>query len=116
MHRTFISLAAAAFVAAAIPSAAQAGCRGCGVAAGVVGGLAAGAIIGSALAQPRYVEPVYAGPPVYAAPPEYVDGPVCHLERHRYWVDPDTSTTKPSSRGPLHKAPDVADFTFSPRQ
>jgi hypothetical protein len=77
------AIAAAAMVAAALPSSAQAHCDGCGVAAGVVGGLAAGAIIGSAIAnsQPRYVEaaPVYAAPPpVYDEPPEYVEGPVCH--------------------------------------
>ena len=50
--KTTISIAAAALVAAAIiiPAPAHADCRGCGVGAGVVGGLAAGAIIGSALA------------------------------------------------------------------
>ena len=50
MKHTIIALAAAATLAAALPSSAQAHCRGCGVAAGVVGGLAAGAIIGSAIA------------------------------------------------------------------
>ena len=64
--------------------------QGCGVAAGVVGGLAAGAIVGSAIANSRppvYVEPapVYAPPPVYAEPPAYVDGPVCHTERQQVW-------------------------------
>lgn len=91
MKPMFIALAAAALVAAASP--AEAGCRGCGVAAGVVGGLAAGAIIGSAIAngQPRYAEPapVYVAPPpppaAYVEPPDYVDGPVCHVERHQYW-------------------------------
>ena len=84
MKQTIIAVAAAALMAAALPSGAQAHCRGCGVAAGVVGGLAAGAIIGGAIAnsQPRYYEPA----PVYAAPPpEYVDGPVCHVERQRFW-------------------------------
>ena len=88
MKRIIVAFAAAALVAAALPSSAQARCHGCGVAAGVVGGLAAGAIIGSALAGPRYVEPapVYdAPPPVYIEPPEYADGPVCHMERQRVW-------------------------------
>jgi hypothetical protein len=89
-RNTIIAIAAAALVAAALPSSAQARCDGCGVAAGVVGGLAAGAIIGSAIAnsQPRYVEPapVYdAPPPAYDEPPEYVEGPVCHMERRQVW-------------------------------
>lgn len=90
MKNTVIALAAAVTLAAALPSSAQADCHGCGVAAGVVGGLAAGAIIGSAIANsgPTYVEPapVYAPPPpVYAEPPAYVDGPVCHTERQQVW-------------------------------
>jgi len=91
MKRTIIALAAAAVVAAALPSQAEARCRGCGVAAGVIGGVAAGAIIGSAIAnsQPRYYEPapVYAAPPppAYVEPPDYVDGPVGHLERQQVW-------------------------------
>ena len=68
MRHTIIALAAAAVVAAALPSPAQAGCRGCAVGAGVIGGLAAGAIIGSAIANsgPLYYEPA----PVYTAPPQ----------------------------------------------
>lgn len=92
MKRTIIALAAAAVVAAALPSPTQAGCRGCAVGVGVIGGLAAGAIIGSAIANsgPRYYEPapVYAAPPpppAYVEPPDYVDDPVCHLERHQVW-------------------------------
>jgi hypothetical protein len=49
-----------ALAAIAAPTAADADCRGC-VAAGVVGGLAAGAIIGGAIANS-------APPPGYAAP------------------------------------------------
>ena len=90
MKNSIIALAAAMTLAAALPSSAQANCGGCGVAAGVDGGLAAGAIIGSAIANsgPRYVEPapVYAPPPpAYAEPPAYVDGPVCHTERQQVW-------------------------------
>ena len=60
MKRTLVALAAAS-LAAALPSPAEAHCRGCGVAAGVVGGLAAGAIIGSAIAgAPRYNDPAAA--------------------------------------------------------
>jgi hypothetical protein len=88
MNLKIIALVAAALSAAALPSTAEARCRGCAVGAGVVGGLALGAIIGSSIAnsQPRYVQPapVYGGPPAYYAP-EYVEGPVCHVERRRYW-------------------------------
>jgi hypothetical protein len=95
MKRLCIALAAAALLAAALPSSAQAGCRDCGVAAGVIGGIAAGALIGSAIAngQPRYVEPA----PVYGVPPadyvddpdasSYVGGPVCHVENRKIWVE-----------------------------
>src|SRR6476646_1490341 len=89
MKNTIIAFAAAGTLAAALPSSAQAHCSGCGFAAGVVGGVAAGAIVGSAIAnsRPVYVEPapVYAPPPAYAEPPAYVDGPVCHTERQQFW-------------------------------
>jgi hypothetical protein len=89
-----IAFAAAALLAAALPNAAQADCHGCGVAAGVVGGLAAGAIIGGAIAnsQPRYYEaaPVYEAPPP-PPPAYYVEpadvGPVCHTVRRRIFVE-----------------------------
>ena len=89
MKSIIIALAAAGTLAAALPSPVHANCNGCGVAAGVVGGLAAGAIVGSAIAnsRPVYVEPapVYVAPPsVYAVPPPY-DGPICHVERQQVW-------------------------------
>lgn len=86
MKKFLVAAAGAAMLAAALPSSAQARCHGCGVAAGVVGGLAAGAIIGSAIANSN--RPVYVEEPVYAAPPSpaYIDeGPVCHMERQRFW-------------------------------
>jgi hypothetical protein len=94
MKNTFIALAAAGTLAAALPSPAQAHCAGCGVAAGVVGGLAAGAIIGGAIASTRppvYYEPapVYVGPPpppAYAEPSD-VTGSICHLERRQVWIE-----------------------------
>ena len=88
MKQTAFALAAAALVAAALPSSAQARCYGCGVAAGVVGGVAAGAIIGSAIAgsQPA---PVYVVPPPPRSEVYYdeVDHPVCHVERRREWIE-----------------------------
>ena len=85
MKKTVIALAAAALLAAALPSSAQARCHGCGIAAGVVGGLAAGAILGSALSGPA---PVYAAPPPPPSAVYYDDpyAPVCHVEHQRVWV------------------------------
>jgi hypothetical protein len=75
MKKVLIALAAAATIAAgtlSAPTTADARCHGCAVGAGVIGGLAAGAIIGGAIAnsQPRYYAPapghvVYQG---YGAP------------------------------------------------
>ena len=65
-----VLVTAAAIGAAVIPAPAQAG-NGGAVAAGVVGGLAVGAILGSAAAQPRY----YAPPPAYVAEPVYEAAP-----------------------------------------
>jgi len=89
MKNTIIAVAAAGSLAAALPSSAQAYCQGCGFAAGAVGGLAAGAIVGSAIAnsRPVYVEPapIYVAPPPVYVSPEYVDDPVCHTERQQVW-------------------------------
>ena len=89
MKKSVLAFAAAAMLAAALPSAAQARCHGCGIAAGVIGGLAAGAIIGGALSG----RPAYAEPPPPPPPPSRVyyndddDGPVCHVEHRRVWVE-----------------------------
>ncbi|MBI3437029.1 MAG: hypothetical protein HY056_18420 [Proteobacteria bacterium] len=86
MTRTLTALLAAATVAVTLTAAsgdAFAQRRGAAVAAGVLGGLAAGAIIGGAIAggPPAYAAP----PPAYYAPPPAYYGPVCHIERQRYW-------------------------------
>jgi hypothetical protein len=76
--KPFMIIAALATVAASTIAYTPAQARDGAVAAGVVGGLAAGAIIGSAAAQrnyytgPAYVEPSYS--PVYGA---------CHIEREQ---------------------------------
>jgi hypothetical protein len=88
MHKTLTAFAAAgamALATIAVPSTADAGCRGCGVGAGIIGGLAAGAIIGGAIANSS-------GPPpaAYYPPPAYVAG---QFYRHAvacpggYWAE-----------------------------
>ncbi len=80
-----------ALAAASVPQPARAGSNGAAVAAGVIGGLAAGAIIGSAAANsappgaypPNYYSPSYYGPSYGAPPHMYSDD--CHYERARYW-------------------------------
>ena len=72
MKKIITAVAAAATLALVVGGAPnQAHAQRGAVAAGVLGGLAAGAIIGSAAAGPRYYEPapVYGPAPVYAAPP-----------------------------------------------
>ncbi len=95
-------LAAAAALAATVtlPSLAQADWRyghrysGGDVALGVLGGVAAGALIGGALAAPPHPPPpVYYAPPpprAYAPRPAYVyeEGPVmCRWARQKVWLD-----------------------------
>jgi len=68
MQKTLTAFAAAgamALATIALPTTADAGCRGCGVGAGIIGGLAAGAIIGGAIANSDrgYPPPAYAGAP-----------------------------------------------------
>jgi hypothetical protein len=68
----------------AAPASAEGG-RNAAAAAGAIGGLAVGTMLGSALAAPRpaYVAP----PPVYVAPsPVYVEPEECYVRRERVWV------------------------------
>ena len=94
MKKTVLALATAAVLAGATltPTTAEAHRRGWGVAAGVFGGLAAGAIIGGALAGPRYYGPgpyyggYYEPAPAYYGPgPAYYEGPPCTWQRQRFW-------------------------------
>jgi hypothetical protein len=68
-----VSLAALTVFSGLITTPATAG--GGDVAAGVLGGLAVGALVGSAAAPPRY----------YAPAPVYVPAPRCWLEHERVW-------------------------------
>src|SRR5690242_6298241 len=78
--RKFLTVLAAgsavALVSIAAPTTADARCRGCGVAAGVIGGIAAGAIIAGA-ASNGYYGPGYGYAPGYAYDyaPGYAYGP-----------------------------------------
>jgi hypothetical protein len=77
MRRTLLALALAFAGAASVGAPAQAYCVGCAVGAGAIGGLAAGAIIGSAVAAP----PPYYAPGPYYAPP----APGCYYARQPVW-------------------------------
>jgi hypothetical protein len=75
--------ALAGMVATAAPAEARDGWNGAiagGAAAGIIGGLAVGAMLNSH-PRPVYVEPA----PVYVGP-RYV--PECHVERRRVWLSP----------------------------
>ena|SRR5579871_1163162 len=95
MHKSLIGLAAAAslgLASLAVPSTANAGCYGCAVGAGVIGGIAAGAIIGSAIANNPPPPPGYYPPP--PPPPGYYPAagyaqlaPGCYWGRRRVWVE-----------------------------
>ena len=85
MRKTLTALAAAATVAItamAAPTSAEARWRGGGaVAAGVIGGLAAGALIAGAARPYGYY---YGGPAYYAPAPAYY-GPACTWRRERFF-------------------------------
>jgi hypothetical protein len=74
---TFVAVSALALTAVSQP--ASAGGNGGAVAAGVVGGLAVGAIIGSQMNRPAYGGPAY-----YDAPPARVYEEECRVVHRRY--------------------------------
>jgi hypothetical protein len=81
-----VAVTAATLSAAVVPAPARAG--GGDVAAGIVGGLAIGTILGAAAAQPR---PYYYGPPpvyVEEAAPVYAAPPRCYWTRGEPVWDP----------------------------
>jgi len=84
VRKTLIAITAAATLAigaVAAPQPAQARCWGCAVGAGIIGGLAAGAIIGSAAAHGPY----YYGSPYYYGPGPVYYGPRCYWTHRRWW-------------------------------
>ncbi|HEX4407518.1 MAG TPA: hypothetical protein VH206_01980 [Xanthobacteraceae bacterium] len=99
MHKSLLGLAAASAIGLATlagPSTANAGCYGCAVGAGVLGGVAAGAIIGSAIANSPPPPPAYYPPPpppaAYYPPPGYAPGyaqlaPGCYWGQRKVWID-----------------------------
>jgi len=79
MNNTAITLASAAVIAgAAITAPTAADARGGRVAAGIIGGLAAGALIAGAA---NAYAPYYGYGPYYGA----YAGPPCHIRRERVW-------------------------------
>jgi hypothetical protein len=82
MRKSFVFATLFAFVAAAIvaPTSARADRSGA-VAAGVIGGLAVGAMLGSAAAANGPYYPYYAPPAAYYGP----GSPGCYWQRQRVW-------------------------------
>jgi hypothetical protein len=99
MQKSLLGLAAASAIGLATlagPSTANAGCYGCAVGAGVLGGVAAGAIIGSAIANsPPPPPPGYYPPPpaaYYPPPPPPGPGyaelaPGCYWGQRKVWIE-----------------------------
>jgi len=88
MTKTLTALTAVAAVAlasTAMPTTANAGCRGCGVGAGIVGGLVAGTIIGGAIANSDR-EPAYGPGPAYGAPGVGYHHPVACADGPGFWA------------------------------
>ena len=101
MHKALIGLAVAAtlgLATVAAPSAANARCFGCAVGVGVLGGVVAGAIVGSAIANNPPPPPAYGYPPpppgypppaAYGPPPaQYAQlAPGCYWSRAAQGLD-----------------------------
>ncbi len=88
---SFAALAAAAAITAGTaPAKAYDGYNRAilgGFGGGLLGGLAAGAILNAQ--RPVYAAPVYAAPyPVYVERPAPRHVPTCHFERRRVWLSP----------------------------
>ena len=81
ISKTLTALAAAATIAVAAVAAPQpAEARGGRIAAGIIGGLAAGALIGAAVNGPYYGY----GPGYYPRPVYYDESP-CYWSPRRFW-------------------------------
>ncbi|HTZ02995.1 MAG TPA: hypothetical protein VMC05_11745 [Xanthobacteraceae bacterium] len=100
MRKIVIGLAAAAslgLASVAAPAPANAYCTGCAVGAGILGGIAAGAIVGSAIANSPPPPPAYYGPPpppppaAYYPPPPgpgYAElAPGCYWGKRKVWIE-----------------------------
>ena len=89
MTKTLTAIAAAATIAVAAVAAPQpAEARGGRIAAGIIGGLAAGALIGAAVNGPYYgYRPYYGyGPGYYNGPgPVYYGDSPCYWSHRRFW-------------------------------
>lgn len=83
MKKTMIAIAAAAtlgLATVAAPQSAQA--RHGHIAAGIIGGLAFGALLGAAASGPYYYGP---GPYYYGRGPIYYGGAPCYWTHQRFW-------------------------------
>jgi hypothetical protein len=82
MKKSLIAIAAAATLGlASVAAPQQAEARGGRIAAGIIGGLAAGAILGAAASGPYY----YGPGPYYAAAPVYYGPAPCYWSHQRFW-------------------------------
>ena len=101
-HGARAALVGALFIAAVAPGQARDGQNAAllgGLAAGVVGGVAAGALINGANQPPPPPPPEYRPRRVVVEEPEEVvvrrpRGPVCHYERRKVWLNDEDFTYK----------------------